>query len=187
MSEQGELQSERRESQMTGADAGDQESRSDKEGSRLAAGQTAPDFERPTGTGDIVRFSLLRGQAVVLFFYVSDTRDECIEYAKAFRDRYGEIVEHDALLFGVSKDGHMSHEKMKLEHDLPYALLVDPDCVVAKRYGAWGERTEYGHAIEGVIRSHVVVDEEGVVVHAAYDVEPEESVQGVLDVLADLD
>ena len=53
---------------------------------------------------------------------------------------------------------------------LPYALLSDPDHSVHEAYGAWGEKMNYGKVVEGVIRSTFVIDEDGTVAHALYNV-----------------
>lgn len=154
---------------------------------RLKPGDRAPDFELASGSGRIVRLSWLRGQVVVLYFYLSDTSDECALQSTGFRDYYDEIQEMDAVVLGISNDGHVSHEKTKLELELPFSLLVDRDCAVAKEYGAWGERTQYGQSFEGVVRSHFVIDEGGKIVDAAYRVGPKESVERVMTVLRELE
>ena len=154
---------------------------------RLAVGDVAPGFDMPTGTGDVVRLSWMMGQLVVLYFYRSDTDDTCVDWAMRFRDRHDEIRELDAHLYGVSKDGHVSHEKLKREHGLPFPLLIDHDHRVAKRYGAWGERTQYGRTFDGVLRSHFVIGRDGKLMDAAYNVLPEDSVKRVMEVLRGAD
>jgi peroxiredoxin Q/BCP len=41
---------------------------------------------------------------------------------------------------------------------------------VLHAYGAWGEKTMYGKTVTGVLRSTFVVDEQGVVESAQYNV-----------------
>lgn len=42
-------------------------------------------------------------------------------------------------------------------------MLSDPDHAVLKDYNAWGKKKMYGKEYEGVIRSTVVIDPEGVI------------------------
>ena len=49
-------------------------------------------------------------------------------------------------------------------------LLSDPDKDVLREWGAFGEKKLYGRIVEGVIRSTFVIDENGVLTHAWYNV-----------------
>ena len=49
-------------------------------------------------------------------------------------------------------------------------LLSDEDLAVHRAYGAYGEKKLYGKVVEGVIRSTFVVDEDGTVEVAQYNV-----------------
>jgi peroxiredoxin Q/BCP len=53
---------------------------------------------------------------------------------------------------------------------LTIPLLADQDKAVMRSYGAFGEKKLYGKVVEGVIRSTVVVDEDGKVEVAQYNV-----------------
>jgi len=44
-----------------------------------------------------------------------------------------------------------------MEH-LGFPLLADPDREVLQAYGAYGSKTLYGKAVEGVLRSTFIVD-----------------------------
>ena len=62
-------------------------------------------------------------------------------------------------------------------------MLSDHEAQVAQAYGAWGEKKTSGETRAGVIRSHFVIDEEGVIVDAQIKVSPEESVRKAVDAL----
>ena len=49
-------------------------------------------------------------------------------------------------------------------------MVSDPDLVVQNLYGAWGEKSMYGKTVEGSLRSTVVVDPDGKVSLAQYNV-----------------
>jgi peroxiredoxin Q/BCP len=64
-----------------------------------------------------------------------------------------------------------------------YPLLSDPDGIVHRQYGAWGEKTLYGKTTEGVIRSTVVIDEKGKVLKRYHNVKAEGHAGKVLEEL----
>ena len=53
---------------------------------------------------------------------------------------------------------------------MPYPLLCDTSRTVLEAYGAYGEKKLYGKTVIGVIRSTFVLDENGVVERAMYNV-----------------
>ena len=48
--------------------------------------------------------------------------------------------------------------------------MSDEDKSVLEAYGAWGEKKLYGKTVTGVIRSTFVIDEEGKIDRAMYNV-----------------
>lgn len=63
----------------------------------------------------------------------------------------------------MSPDSVASHQKFIQKHTLSIDLLSDPDHKVLKSYQAWGKKKMYGKEYEGVIRSTVVLDPDGLV------------------------
>jgi len=143
-------------------------------------GQSAPDFTLPDENGDLVRLADLRGRKVVLYFYPKDDTSGCTAQACGFRDVYERIEAAGALVLGISPDDGASHRKFIAKFGLPFRLLVDADHAVAAAYGAWGEKQMYGRSYEGIIRSHFVIDENGLVAEARVKVSPAASVAGAL-------
>src|SRR6266545_468718 len=127
----------------------------------LKVGDTAPEFELPSETGEKVKLSDFRGKRVVLFFYPKDNTSGCTAQACGFRDNYPQIAEQNAVVLGISPDGVKSHQKFKTKHNLPFLLLADEDHGVAAAYGVWGEKSMYGRKYFGVTRSHFLIDENG--------------------------
>ncbi|HEY53987.1 MAG TPA: thioredoxin-dependent thiol peroxidase [Caldilineae bacterium] len=150
---------------------------------RLTVGDTAPDFEAVTDSGETIKLSDYRGKRVVLYFYPKDNTSGCTKQACGFRDSYPVITEANAVVLGVSPDGVSSHQKFKTKYDLPFTLLVDEDHSIAERYGVWGEKKMYGRSYMGVIRSHFIIDEAGRVADAQYKVSPAKSVERALKAL----
>ena len=74
------------------------------------------------------------------------------------------------MVLGASADPVLAQFKFKAKYDLPFTLLSDADRSVMQSYGAFGEKKLYGKTVEGVIRSTFVVDPEGTLELAQYNV-----------------
>jgi peroxiredoxin Q/BCP len=73
-------------------------------------------------------------------------------------------------LLGVSPDEPAELAEFRDQQSLTFPLLADPDHQVHEAYGAWGEKTVEGRTVTGVVRSTFVLDTDGRVLHALYDV-----------------
>jgi peroxiredoxin Q/BCP len=149
----------------------------------LKPGDTAPDFEAVNDAGESVKLSGLRGKRVVLYFYPKDNTTGCTQQACAFRDSYPEIEEKNAVVLGVSPDSARSHQGFKTKYDLPFQLIVDSDHAVAEKYDVWREKSMYGRKYMGILRSHFVIDEQGKIVDAQYNVKASESAKKAVGAL----
>lgn len=135
---------------------------------RLKPGDPAPDFELPAAEGRH-RLSDHRGEWVVLYFYPRDFTGGCTREACDFRDALASRT-IDATVLGVSPDDPATHRRFQEEYELPFPLLADEDHAVAEAYGAYGEKNAYGKKSMGVLRSTFIIDPEGIVRRAFYDV-----------------
>jgi peroxiredoxin Q/BCP len=135
----------------------------------LSIGDGAPDFVLPGDTGKAVRLSDYRGRRVILYFYPKDDTTGCTAQACGFRDRFPEITDHNAVVLGISPDSAESHRSFKTKYNLPFLLLVDADHAVAKSYGVWSGL--------GMIRSHFVIDEKGMLEDVQIRISPTDSVE----------
>ena len=141
----------------------------------LKAGDKAPDFETVDDAGNKVSLAGLKGKRVVLYFYPKDNTTGCTAQACAFRDSYPQIQEKNAVVLGVSPDSAKSHQSFRSKYDLPFPLLIDSDHKIAEQYDVWREKSMYGRKYMGILRSHFVIDEQGKVVEAQYNVKASDS------------
>lgn len=127
----------------------------------LQIGDKAPEFELLNQDGIAVSLKDFLGKKVVIYFYPKDDTPGCTTEACDFSKLYNAFVEKNAVIVGISPDNSASHEKFTKKFDLVHMLLSDTNKEVAKAYGVWGLKKNYGKEYEGIIRSTFVVDEEG--------------------------
>jgi peroxiredoxin Q/BCP len=137
---------------------------------RLNIGDQAPDFTLPDAGGNKVSLAGLKGRNVVVYFYPAASTPGCTTEACDFRDNINSLKSAGYEVLGLSPDAGPKLAKFAQAENLNFPLLSDEDHGVADAYGAWGEKKNYGKTYEGLIRSTVVVDGEGKVSLAQYNV-----------------
>ncbi|MCE0765621.1 thioredoxin-dependent thiol peroxidase [Pseudonocardia kujensis] len=137
---------------------------------RLAPGDTAPDFTLPDADDKPVTLSDLRGRKVIVYFYPAASTPGCTKEACDFRDNLAELNDAGIDVLGISPDKPAKLAKFRDKESLTFPLLSDPDRKVLEEWGAFGEKTMYGKTVTGVIRSTFLVDEEGKIEAALYNV-----------------
>jgi peroxiredoxin Q/BCP len=138
--------------------------------SRLAPGDPAPDFTLTSDTGEQVSLAGLRGRKVIVYFYPAAMTPGCTKQACDFTDSLDALRGEGYEVLGISPDKPEKLAKFRERDALTITLLSDPDKAVLEAYGAFGEKKMYGKTVQGVIRSTFVVDEEGKVEVAQYNV-----------------
>lgn len=137
---------------------------------RLAVGDTAPDFTLTDDKGGSVSLSDFRGKKVVVYFYPKADTPGCTTEACDFRDSLTQLNDADIDVVGISPDRPEKLATFRENHDLTFPLLSDPEKETLVAYGAFGEKKNYGRVVQGVIRSTFLVDEEGKIAVAKYNV-----------------
>lgn len=140
------------------------------EQNRLAVGDAAPEFALPDSTGKTVSLSDYRGRSVVVYFYPAAGTPGCTKQACDFRDNLAELNDAGFEVVGISPDKPAKLAKFVADEGLTFPLLSDEDRSVLKEWGAFGEKQNYGRTIMGVIRSTFIVDADGKIAKAAYNV-----------------
>jgi peroxiredoxin Q/BCP len=137
---------------------------------RLAPGDAAPDFTLPTDNGDSLTLKDLRGRKVVLYAYPAAMTPGCTTQACDFRDSLGSLQAAGYDVIGISPDAPAKLAKFRERDAITFPLVSDQDKSVLTAYGAYGEKQLYGKTVTGVIRSTFVIDEDGNVERALYNV-----------------
>jgi peroxiredoxin Q/BCP len=137
---------------------------------RLTAGDTAPDFTLTTDAGTQLKLRDLRGHKVILYAYPAAMTPGCTTQACDFRDSLGSLAAAGFQVVGISPDPPEQLAKFRDRDALTFPLVSDPDKSVLTAYGAYGEKQNYGRTVQGVIRSTFVIDSDGRIEKAMYNV-----------------
>ena len=137
---------------------------------RLTPGDTAPDFTLPDADGKPVSLADYRGRRVVVYFYPAAGTPGCTKQACDFRDSLTGLNGAGLDVLGISPDKPAKLAKFRDKEGLTFPLLSDADKDVLNTWGAFGEKQMYGKTVTGVIRSTFVIDPEGKVEVAQYNV-----------------
>jgi peroxiredoxin Q/BCP len=156
----------------------------DKPASGKAVGDAAPSFSLLDDQGREVTSKSLAGKPYVLYFYPKDDTSGCTKEACDFRDNLATFNARKVRVLGVSPDSVESHVKFKKKYGLTFSLLSDPDKVLAKAYGVWLMKQNYGREYMGIERSTFVVDKAGKLRAAFRRVRVDGHALKVLDALA---
>lgn len=137
---------------------------------RLQPGDVAPEFELPDADGNPVSLASLRGQRVILYFYPAAMTPGCTKESVDFQDSLPELAEEGVAVIGISPDKPAKLVKFRERDGLTFPLLSDTGTEVLQAYGAYGEKKLYGRTTVGVIRSTFVIDPDGKIEKAYYNV-----------------
>jgi len=139
---------------------------------QLMAGDMCPDFAAEDANGEIWSLSKLKeeGKTCILYFYPKDNTPGCTKQACDFRDNMASLQSKNFVVLGVSKDSATSHERFSSKHELNFPLLLDEELALHQKFGTWGEKKNYGRTYMGCIRSTFVIDSNGEIIWARYNV-----------------
>ena len=150
-------------------------------------GKKAPDFclSGLDEKGEEKEISLkdFKGKKVFLYFYPRDNTPGCTTQACDFRDNFKALAKQGIAIIGASPDSVASHEKFREKQGLNFTLLSDPEKKLAEKYGAYGEKKNYGKVTKGIIRSTFLINEKGKVEKAWRNVKAKGHVEKILTAL----
>jgi len=140
------------------------------ENARLTVGDKAPEFTLLDSTEKPVSLADYAGRKVIVYFYPAAMTPGCTKQACDFRDSLAELNGQGIDVIGISPDKPAKLAKFVERDELTFPLLSDPEKEVLTAWGAFGEKKLYGKIVQGVIRSTFLVDENGVIEAAQYNV-----------------
>jgi thioredoxin-dependent peroxiredoxin len=130
----------------------------------LSEGAKAPAFRLPRDGGDSVALADFKGRKLVLFFYPRADTPGCTKEAIDFSRLSGAFAEHRTAVLGVSADPPKAQEAFRDKHELATPLASDEQHEMLDAYGVWGEKSMYGKTFHGILRTTVLVGEDGRIV-----------------------
>ena len=137
---------------------------------RLQPGDKAPAFTLTDDTGQQVSLADFAGRKVIVYFYPAAMTPGCTRQACDFSESLDSLTKDGYAVVGISPDKPEKLAKFRDKDGLTITLLSDPDKSVMQEWAAFGEKMMYGKRVTGVIRSTFVVDEDGTIEHAWYNV-----------------
>jgi peroxiredoxin Q/BCP/two-component system osmolarity sensor histidine kinase EnvZ len=153
----------------------------------LNPGDPAPDFELPNADMEMMRLDDFRGSKnLVLYFYPKDDTPGCTLESIEFSDLVEEFGALDTEIVGISKDNCLSHGNFRDKHGLTVWLLADVEGITCEAYGVWQEKEAHGKKSMGIARSTFIIDQEGKVHHALYNIKPGGHAEQVLELVKGL-
>jgi peroxiredoxin Q/BCP len=154
---------------------------------KVSAGDKAPNFVLTDQNDKKVKLADFNGRKLLVYFYPKADTPGCTKQACSVRDARKKLADLGVEVLGISPDAPGKQKKFDDKYGLGFSLLSDPNSAVAKAYGAWGEKSMYGKNYEGVIRSSLLLDEQGKVIQAWHKVSPENTVPETLKALKEKD
>ncbi|MGO9936731.1 MAG: peroxiredoxin-like family protein [Terracidiphilus sp.] len=102
----------------------------------LPVGAVAPEFALKDANGKLVRSAdLLRVGPLIIKFFRGRWCPYCMTELETWRDLYGRIREHGALMVAVGPQMQRQSDFMAGQHGLPFPVLADTNNLVAEQFG----------------------------------------------------
>ena len=150
----------------------------------LQPGNEAPEFELENSDGVKISLRDFVGKKVVIYFYPKDNTPGCTTEACEFSALYDDFMDSNSVIIGISPDSTKSHTNFTSKYGLKHILLSDIEKEVAKLYGVWQVRKNYGKEYLGIVRSTFVIDESGKIIKIYKSVKAKDHAAKVLADLA---
>jgi peroxiredoxin Q/BCP len=141
----------------------------------LKAGDPAPDFSLLDQDGKRTGLADFKGRRLLVYFYPKADTPGCTAQACSLRDHRQDLARLGLAVVGLSPDRPEDQKKFDDKYKLGFPLLADEDHAVAEAWGVWGEKSSFGKKTWGILRSSFLVDEQGRITHAWYNVKPEDT------------
>ncbi len=147
---------------------------------KLQPGDQAPPFTLRDQDGGLVESAEYLNKRLLIYFFCEVDSPSAVRLACALRDAKVLFESHEVQVIGISPDKPERHKKFGTRFELDFPLLSDPELVVAKAFGAWGEKAMFGESVMEIVQSFFLVSPKGRVETSWIDVNQEASVGAVV-------
>ena len=122
----------------------------------------------------------------LLYFYPKDDTPWCTIEAQEFTALQEDFAHAWVQIVWVSRDDEQSHCDFVSKYSLSPTYISDPELILHKQYWAWGEKNNYGKIVTWVIRSTILLDKSGTVIHERHNIKATWHAARVYKKLSDL-
>ncbi|MGL4367006.1 MAG: thioredoxin-dependent thiol peroxidase [Brevinemataceae bacterium] len=136
----------------------------------LKKGDKAPEFSLPQADGTIISLSDYKGKWLILYSYPKDNTPACSKQSVEFSDMLPEFQQLGVEILGINRDSVESHQHFIQKKGLKFPLLSDTEKTVLQAYYIWGEKKFMNNVYEGLSRSTFVINPEGMIEEAFYNI-----------------
>ncbi|MEI6089983.1 MAG: thioredoxin-dependent thiol peroxidase [bacterium] len=123
----------------------------------------SPDFSGKLQDESVISLTDFKGKWLVLYFYPKDNTPGCTVEACDFSDNMERITSTGAVVIGISPDSAKSHTNFIAKHNLEFNLIADTEKTIAIAYDVWGDKTLFGKAYKGIIRTTYIINPDGII------------------------
>ncbi|MEN9625876.1 MAG: hypothetical protein RL557_204 [archaeon] len=123
----------------------------------------APDFSLKDKEGRVHTLSKIRSSFVIVYFYPKDDTSGCTIEAIEFSAQLAALRKLGAEVIGISGGNEETKRKFCDKHNLKVTLLSDPDFIVCKKYGVYGEKIFLGKNFLGIKRTTFIIQRGNIV------------------------
>ena len=97
----------------------------------------------------------------MLFFYPRADTPGCTREAIDFTRLASAFAENRTAILGVSADPPKAQQAFRDKHQLVTPLASDETHGMLEAYGAWGKKSMYGRTFLGILRTTILIGEDG--------------------------
>lgn len=141
----------------------------------------APLFSLSDQSGAEVALAKISSDFTVLYFYPKDDTPGCTIEAQEFTAANKEFKRRGISVYGISGGDVRSKEKFCGKYNLTIPLLADPSFSVAKKFGAFGQKSFMGRTYQGIFRQTFVLDRAKRIIKVFESVSPKGHAKEVLE------
>lgn len=146
----------------------------------LELNKKVPPFSCSCTPDQTIKLSDFKGQKLVIYFYPKDNTPGCTTEGQDFQGTHAKFKRAGVVIFGVSRDSLISHQKFKEKYQFKFELISDPEENLCKLFDVIKMKNMYGKKVRGIERSTFLIDEKGVLRQEWRKVKVKQHVEEVL-------